>query len=255
MPSTSTNTGGSCTGTGPWPAWPAPPATRTTRRSSSSTTGIPLADVTDPGEIEGVQERLAQLTEDGQFFEHGEVRGINPVTGEPTLMEITSIRTTWGGEPAYQVIGRDISERRAAEAANRYRASLIAHVSDAIIGIDAEGKIESWNEAAEAIYGWSEEEVTRPVDRRRGHRQPHRQRRRARARPRDPPPQGRFRGRGPGLHRPPDRRRHPAVWLGGGVHRADRCPPGRSRASRRRGTLRGGGGLAQRGHRPVRRER
>ena len=74
-------------------------------------------------------------------------------------MEFTSIRTTWAGEPAYQVIARDMSERRAAEAANSYRASLVAHVSDAIIGIDADGKIESWNEAAQAIYGWKEEEV------------------------------------------------------------------------------------------------
>ena len=76
------------------------------------------------------------------------------------MMELTSIRTTWAGEPAYQVIARDMSERRAAEAANRYRASLVAHVSDAIIGIDADGTIESWNEAAQAIYGWTEEEVS-----------------------------------------------------------------------------------------------
>src|SRR5208282_4828722 len=52
-----------------------------------------------------------------------------------------------------------MSERKAAEAAARYRASLIAHVSDAIIGIDADGGIESWNEAAQAIYGWTEDEV------------------------------------------------------------------------------------------------
>jgi diguanylate cyclase (GGDEF)-like protein/PAS domain S-box-containing protein len=32
-------------------------------------------------------------------------------------------------------------------------------VSDAIIGIDADGNIESWNEAAQAIYGWNEAEV------------------------------------------------------------------------------------------------
>ena len=74
-------------------------------------------------------------------------------------MEVTSIRTTWAGEPAYQVIMRDVSERQAAEAANRYRASLVAHVSDAIIGIDADGNIECWNEAAQAIYGWTEDEV------------------------------------------------------------------------------------------------
>ena len=54
---------------------------------------------------------------------------------------------------------RDLSERIAAEAEYRYRASLVAHVSDGIIGIDSDGKIESWNEAAASIYGWSEHEV------------------------------------------------------------------------------------------------
>ena len=115
--------------------------------------GSLMTDFTDPDDLEDVAERLAQLTEPGQFFEHGEVRFLLP-DGTVKLMEITSIRTSWAGEPAYQVIARDISERKAAEAANRYRASLVAHVSDAIIGIDADGRIESWNEAAQAIYGW-----------------------------------------------------------------------------------------------------
>ncbi len=121
--------------------------------------GTLMTDFTHPDDIADVAERLAQLTEPGQFFEHGEVRWFLP-SGEIKMMELTSIRTTWAGEPAYQVIARDMSERRAAEAANRYRASLVAHVSDAIIGIDADGKIESWNEAAETIYGWTEEEVS-----------------------------------------------------------------------------------------------
>ena len=121
--------------------------------------GSLMTDFTDPDDLEDVAERLAQLTEPGQFFEHGEIRFLLP-DGTVKLMEITSIRTSWAGEPAYQVIARDISERKAAEAANRYRASLVAHVSDAIIGIDADGRIESWNEAAQAIYGWEEEEVS-----------------------------------------------------------------------------------------------
>jgi diguanylate cyclase (GGDEF)-like protein/PAS domain S-box-containing protein len=120
--------------------------------------GASITDFMDPADIPDVAERLAQLTEPGQFFEHGEVRCLLP-NGESKVMEFTSIRTTWAGEPAYQVIARDMSERRAAEAANSYRASLVAHVSDAIIGIDADGKIESWNEAAHAIYGWKEEDV------------------------------------------------------------------------------------------------
>ncbi len=120
--------------------------------------GMPVTDIVHPNDVAGMVDRLAQLTEDGQFFEHGEAR-VMSLDGTATVMEITSIRTSWNGEPAYQVVARDVSERRAAEAANRYRASLVAHVSDAIIGIDADGKIESWNEAAEAIYGWSEDEV------------------------------------------------------------------------------------------------
>ncbi len=111
-------------------------------------------------------ERLAQLTEPGQFFEHGEVRVVAP-DGTSTVMELTSIRTTWGGKPAYQVIMRDVSERRAAEAAARYRASLVAHVSDAIIGIDADGRIESWNEAAAAHLRLVRERGRRPLHRRR----------------------------------------------------------------------------------------
>ena len=95
----------------------------------------------------------------------------------------------------------------------------------------------------------------RPVHRRGGHRQPHRQRRRPRAGPAHPPSQGRLRGRRAGLDRPAHRRRHPAVGLGGRVHRAHRRPPGRGRTPGRRGALRGGGGLAQRGHRPLRRAR
>ncbi len=95
----------------------------------------------------------------------------------------------------------------------------------------------------------------RALHRRGGHRQSHRQRRRARARPPGPPPQGRLRGQRADLDRPPDRRRRPALRLGGGVHRAHRRPPGRSRPEGRRGALRGGGGLTERGHRARRRVR
>ncbi len=175
--------------------------------------------------------------------------------GTATVMEVTSIRTTWAGEPAYQVIARDISERRAAEAANRYRASLVAHVSDAIIGIDADGMIESWNEAAQAIYGWTEDEVAGmsigavvTANRTDSAAVLERGQRTHRA-------QGRLLGGRDGVHRPAHRRRHPAVRLGRGVHRADRRPPGRGRSPGRRGAVRGGGGLAERGHRALRRVR
>ncbi len=120
--------------------------------------GRVITDFIHPADIGDTIDRIAQLQEDGQFFEHGEAR-ILRTDGTSVIVEVTSIRTHWAGQPAYQVIMRDVSERRAAEAANRYRANLVAQVSDAIIGIDADGRIESWNEAARAIYGWSESEV------------------------------------------------------------------------------------------------
>ncbi|MAT98707.1 MAG: hypothetical protein CL608_16310 [Anaerolineaceae bacterium] len=40
-----------------------------------------------------------------------------------------------------------------------YQANLLQNVSDAIIATDNEFRIQSWNKAAETIYGWREEEV------------------------------------------------------------------------------------------------
>ncbi|WP_052807779.1 sensor domain-containing diguanylate cyclase [Methyloterricola oryzae] len=57
----------------------------------------------------------------------------------------------------------DISARKHAEAAlqeseSRFR-SLANSASDAIISIDADGKVVSWNRAAETIFGYSEESI------------------------------------------------------------------------------------------------
>ncbi len=120
--------------------------------------GWPISAFLHPDDMGGAAERISQLREHGQVAVHGEVRVIG-LDGRTAYMDVRSVLTTWNGRPAHQVIMRDLSERRAAEAAARYRASLVAHVSDAIIGIDSDGHIDSWNEAAETIYGWSEEEV------------------------------------------------------------------------------------------------
>jgi PAS domain S-box-containing protein len=52
-------------------------------------------------------------------------------------------------------------ERRVATqtAQIQYQASLVANVSDAIIGADMQFNVESWNAAAEALYGWTAAEV------------------------------------------------------------------------------------------------
>ena len=55
-------------------------------------------------------------------------------------------------------------ERKRAEKQNRFLANLVASVSDAIIAVDLQQNIQSWNIGAEAMYGWKEDEVLgRPV--------------------------------------------------------------------------------------------
>lgn len=56
-------------------------------------------------------------------------------------------------------ITRDITERKARERQLRYHASLQQTVRDAVIATDLQMCIQSWNPAAEAIYGWRAEEV------------------------------------------------------------------------------------------------
>ncbi|MBX3080939.1 MAG: PAS domain S-box protein [Anaerolineae bacterium] len=56
-------------------------------------------------------------------------------------------------------VSRDISERKARERELRFHAGLQEAVMDAVIATDMEFNIQSWNKAAEKMYGWSAEEV------------------------------------------------------------------------------------------------
>jgi len=54
---------------------------------------------------------------------------------------------------------RDITERKRAEEQAHFQASLLDAVGEAVIASDPTGTVIYWNEAAEGLYGWSEEEV------------------------------------------------------------------------------------------------
>ncbi len=54
---------------------------------------------------------------------------------------------------------RDITARKVIERQMRYHASIQNTVADAVIATDLEFHIQSWNKAAERIYGWREKEV------------------------------------------------------------------------------------------------
>lgn len=54
---------------------------------------------------------------------------------------------------------RDITERKTRERQLRLYASLQENVSDAVVTLDLDWQIQSWNQAAETIYGWRAAEV------------------------------------------------------------------------------------------------
>ena len=127
-------------------------------RSIDQLVGQPTTAFVHPASVAAMQERIARMAADADVSEPAEATLLR-LDGSTIVVESTSVRTRWQGRPAFQVILRDLSERRRAEEVMRHQASLVAHVSDAIIGLDADGRIASWNPAAEAIYGWAPDEV------------------------------------------------------------------------------------------------
>ena len=57
------------------------------------------------------------------------------------------------------LVGRDVTERKEAEARLQEQASLLDRARDAIIATDLEHRIAYWNTSAERLYGWKAAEV------------------------------------------------------------------------------------------------
>lgn len=120
--------------------------------SSAQIVGRPIVDFVDEDSVAAMQERIAALTTPGKSSVPAEAE-LLPFDGDKVLVESVSVRTTWEGRPAYQVIMRDVTAQRAAELALHYQAALVHYVSDAIIATTSDGVVTSWNPAAEAVYG------------------------------------------------------------------------------------------------------
>ncbi len=66
-------------------------------------------------------------------------------------MRITPVRDCYGEIVSYIAIKQDISERRAAEEAKRFLASIVECSEDAIITYSPSGNILTWNHGAELL--------------------------------------------------------------------------------------------------------
>ncbi|MGW0892931.1 sensor domain-containing protein [Saccharopolyspora sp. NPDC002578] len=126
--------------------------------------GRPITDFVETRSVPKMNERLRSLTLPGSRTKPAEA-DLNRFDGTTVPVEVVSVLTTWEGRPALQVILRDITDKKAAEASLRYQAALVQHVSNAIIAIDHDAVVTSWNPAAEAVYGISAKHALgRPVE-------------------------------------------------------------------------------------------
>jgi diguanylate cyclase (GGDEF)-like protein/PAS domain S-box-containing protein len=98
----------------------------------------------------------------GELVE-GVLTGVHRADGTFVWLEINchplqtsgSARSTYGAVTSF----RDVTARLAAEESNRFQAALLDAVGQAVVAIDAEGTVLYCNQRAQAMYGWSSEEV------------------------------------------------------------------------------------------------
>ncbi|MCP9274851.1 sensor domain-containing protein [Mycolicibacterium arenosum] len=120
--------------------------------------GTVITQFVHASSIPAMLERIGSLRKQGDISEPSEAIMLT-FDGREVDVEAVSVLTVWNGEPAYQVIFRDMTGHKVAQAALRFQAALVDHVSDAIIATTDAGLITSWNPAAEAIYHRSAPEV------------------------------------------------------------------------------------------------
>lgn len=128
-------------------------------RSREEAIGMRMQDMTFPDDLPENKRLFTRLAETGESFEIEK----RYVRGDGSLVwvsnSVSAIRDAQGRISQAVAISIDIGERRLAQNAEKHLASMIASSNDAILGIDLDMKITSWNAAAEKLYGYSESEA------------------------------------------------------------------------------------------------
>jgi diguanylate cyclase len=75
------------------------------------------------------------------------------------LLTVSVVRHPSGEPRFFMVQIQDITRRKAAEADQRWLLALVDSMDDALLGLDPEGRVQSWNPGAARLYGYSAREM------------------------------------------------------------------------------------------------
>ena len=128
-------------------------------KSLDDAIGRPITSFISPDDLTSTIARLAQLKDPGDVVKGFEAMMVRD-DGSELPVEVASARTSWGGKPAFQVILRDVSERKLAEEAAAARAAIerryaaaVAALEEGVVVIDREGAVAATNDSATRILG------------------------------------------------------------------------------------------------------
>ncbi|MBZ5563964.1 MAG: response regulator [Acidobacteriia bacterium] len=119
--------------------------------------GQPVTDWTAPHDLTRNAQAVQSCAEQG-FIRNLEIDYVN---GAEQLTPVEINATTVPAAEGIRIVAlcREITERKRAEQARAFLASIVECSEDAIIAHTLDGKIASWNRGAEVLYGYRPEEV------------------------------------------------------------------------------------------------
>lgn len=120
--------------------------------------GMSILDFIHPDYHELVRSRMGRRMIIGQRLELAQEKGID-LRGNIIDIEVATMPILFDGRPSVLTIIRDIGIRLRLEEVDAYLAAIVDHAATPIIGKTLDGKIISWNRAAEINYGWMKEEA------------------------------------------------------------------------------------------------
>lgn len=129
-------------------------------QSSDQLVGHVITEFVHPDSIGPMLARIGDLRQDGDASQPSEAVMLR-FDGTLLDVEAVSVLTEWGGEPAYQVVFRDLTVQKAAQAelrrAEQHFATVVASLDHGVAVLTRDGRVASVNPAARRIVGLTDE--------------------------------------------------------------------------------------------------